>query len=386
MLKHNLHLLRILQSLLRILSGVPIVSLTAAGSLYLIFGATWTGRCVGLSAVVLGIVLFCSIGYWNRNWFKRRRRFVAVLLTIGLLLYALPMLMAPGGGKPGGNTQNRFLHGRGIFPRYFPWNVVPEVDQVKVGMTLFPLGERRISYTESARMRSLVLPLYDEMDRDSEFRNLGSALGAAYSDIFHLGLHTGHYFAFVPGTGPFPCLIFLHGMGGNVKAPLWLLSRLARERKCVVIAPTFGLGDWDKPGGAELVADVAREVVATFPVDPKRIFLMGYSNGAMGVTRAAVHAPELFAGLIYLSPVTEDEFFSTKGFLSRKKNRNILFLHGSRDDRIPQTIVEGTVANLKRLGCDVRLKIYADEDHWLLFSQPGAVLDEVWNCMSTEYQ
>ncbi len=34
---------------------------------------------------------------------------------------------------------------------------------------------------------------------------------------------------------------------------------------------------------------------------------MGYSNGAMGVTWAAMQAPELFRGLIYLSPVTDDD-------------------------------------------------------------------------------
>jgi len=367
---------------------VPIVSLTAAGLLYLVLGATLTGRCVGLSAVVLGCVLFCLIGYWNRDWFKRRRRrFYAVLLPIGLLLYVVPMLLAPNGGKPDGCARNCFLHGRGTFPCYSPWNVIPEVDQVKVGMTLFPLGERRMSFAESARMRSLVLPLYDEMDRDADFRDLGSAMGMAYRDIFHLEFRTGHFFVFTPkssGNGPFPCLIFLHGMGGNVKAPLWVLSRLAREGKCVVVAPTFGLGDWDKPGGAELVDDVTREAVATLPVNPRRIFLMGYSNGAMGVTRAAVRAPELFKGLIYLSPVTEDEFFSTKEFLIRAKDRKILFLHGGRDDRIPRCIVEGAVANLKRLGCDVRLKVYDDEDHWLLFSRSNAILDDVLDCMTAK--
>ena len=111
-----------------------------------------------------------------------------------------------------------------------------------------------------------------------------------------------------------PCLIFLHGMGGNAKAYIWLLSRLAREGKCVVIVPTFGLGNWDNADGAAMVVAIAREAVKTLPINPHRIFLMGYSNGAMGVTRAAILAPELFQGLIYLSPVTEDQLFSTKEF------------------------------------------------------------------------
>ena len=82
---------------------------------------------------------------------------------------------------------------------------------------------------------------------------------------------------------------------------------------------------------------------------------MGYSNGAMGVTRAAILAPELFQGLIYLSPVTEDQLFSTKEFLARARDRKILFLHGGRDEQIPRSIVEATVACLKQRVSDVRM-------------------------------
>lgn len=97
----------------------------------------------------------------------------------------------------------------------------------------------------------------------------------------------------------------------------------------------------------------------------------------MGVTRAAVQEPQLFKGLIYLSPVTEDEFFTTPEFLARKSDRKILFLHGGRDKRIPASFVAGSVASLKRHGCDVRLRLYAEEDHYLLFSQQEAVLGEI---------
>ena len=71
-------------SLLRIVTGVPIVSLTLGSMLYLVLSVTWTGRCVALSGAVVGVVLFCSVGYWNRSWFKRiRRRFYGVLVPIG---------------------------------------------------------------------------------------------------------------------------------------------------------------------------------------------------------------------------------------------------------------------------------------------------------------
>ena len=167
-----------------------------------------------------------------------------------------------------------------------------------------------------------------------------------------------------------------------MKPCLWVLAKLSSQTKCAVIAPTFGIGNWDKSGGAELVVNVAREALATLPLDPETVFLMGYSNGAMGVTRAAVKEPRLFKGLIYVSPVTEDEFFATPEFLTRKSDRKILFLQGGRDKRIPRSIVERTVASLKRLGCDVRLKVYDEEDHYLLFSQQEAVRGEIEKFMT----
>jgi len=374
---------KILVGLLRILAGVPIVSLILGGLLFLVLGTTLRGRSVGLSAVILGGVLFCSVGYWNRTWFKQvRRRFYGVLLPISLLLYLVPMLVAPNGGTGDGRVRNCFLHGEGAFPRYSPWNVIPEIDQIAVGINLLRL--RQVNAAEATRLRSLVLPIYEAMDKDADFHALGSVIGMGYRELVRMEFRTGHYYLFLPETTSgekLPCLIFLHGMGGNTKSCLWVLSQ---QTKCAVIAPTFGMGNWDRPEGAEFIVEVAREVPATLPIDPERVFLMGYSNGAMGVTRAAIKAPGLFKGLIYLSPITEDELFSTKEFSTRSQDRRILFLHGGRDQRIPRSFVEGTAGLLKRLGFDVRLKVYDEEDHYLLFSQSEVVLGDIMEWMTAQ--
>lgn len=382
---HPMSLLKkILVSLLRILAGVPIVSLILGGLLLLVLGTTLRGRSVGLSAVLLGGILFCSVGCWNRAWFKRtRRRFYAASLPIGLLLYLVPMLVAPNGKTGDGRVRNCFLHGEGTFPGYSPWNVIPEIDQIAVGINLLRL--RQVNAPEATRLRSLVLPIYEAMDKDADFRALGSVVGMGYRELLRMEFRTGHYYLFLPETTSgekLPCLIFLHGMGGNTKSCLWVLSQ---QTQCAVIAPTFGMGNWDGPGGAEFVVEVAREALATLPIDPERVFLMGYSNGAMGVTRAAIQAPGLFKGLIYLSPITEDELFSTKEFSTRNQDRKILFLHGGRDQRIPRSLVEGTAGFLKRLGFDVRLKVYDEDDHYLLFSQPEVVLGDVLEWMTTHF-
>ena len=208
---------KIAASCLRILAGVPIVGLVLGGLLLLVLGATLRGRSVGLGAMVLGGVLFCSVGYWNRGWFKRiRARLWAVLVPAGVLLYLVPMILAPDGGKADARVRNCYLSGHGAFSRYSPGNVVPEIDQLKVGINLFRL--RNVNGAEAARLRSLLFPLYEEMDKDADFRALGAAMGAAYRDLLHLGGRTGHYYVSVPeaaGGQRLPCLVFLHGLGGN---------------------------------------------------------------------------------------------------------------------------------------------------------------------------
>jgi hypothetical protein len=226
------------------------------------------------------------------------------------VLYLVPMVLAPDGGTSDeGSARNRFLDGQRAFPRYSPWNVIPEVDQISVATSLLPWRDPYVDLAKAERVWSLVAPLYDEMEQDADFHSLGSVMGMGYRELVRMEFRTGHYFVLVseaPGRGRLPCLIYLHGLGGNRKAHLWALSRIIRQTPCVLVAPTFGLGNWDKTGGAELVVDVAREVSATLPVDPDQFFLLGYSLGAKGVTRAVVQEPDLFRGLVYLSPVTDD--------------------------------------------------------------------------------
>jgi len=91
---------RLLLSVLRIAAGVPIVSVGCGGMLLLIFSATWRGRAVGLSAATLTGAAFFAVGYWHHPWFRRvRSRALAIVIPTGLLLYTVPMLLAPDGGR-----------------------------------------------------------------------------------------------------------------------------------------------------------------------------------------------------------------------------------------------------------------------------------------------
>ncbi len=71
---------RVLGSAARIFMGVPIVSSFAIGVLLCALSATWRGRTVGLGVTVLAGLAYCTIGYYSREWFKRRRRLEMLFL------------------------------------------------------------------------------------------------------------------------------------------------------------------------------------------------------------------------------------------------------------------------------------------------------------------
>ena len=95
------------------------------------------------------------------------------------------------------------------------------------------------------------------------------------------------------------------------------------------------------------------------------------------MTRAVIQDPTLFSGLVYLSSVTEDQLFSTPEFSARiGGSPHAVFARwpGPAD---PASLVAGTVASLQQLGGDVQLKIYEDEDHFLLWSRQEDVLNDI---------
>ena len=127
---------------------------------------------------------------------------------------------------------------------------------------------------------------------------------------------------------------------------------------------------------------MAKEALANNPIDAGEIYLAGYSNGAIAVTRAATREPGLFKGLIYLSPVTEDDLFDAPAVLDQYRGRRLLFLHGGQDKRIASSFVQGTVAVRQRNGVHADLHVYEQEDHFLLFSQTDAVIAEMAEYMA----
>lgn len=343
-------------------------------------GVTWTGLGLGLAVGMVGIgpLLWC-IG--DERCSTRQVWLGKGLLGLGLAMGAGLITQAPDGRTPeSARMHSRYADGGWHHTRYGFGNVLPEIDQIHLGyaaaMAIDPLFTR----AQKRELAALTDSIYTEMSRDAEFAACGSALGAIYDEVTFAEFRHGHYFHYIPPlldrTKPSPALVFLHGSGGNFKAYIWLLSRVADQTGCTVIAPTFGLGNWEKRGAYDTITAAIRDAGKHAAIDPERIHLMGLSNGGKGVCLAESQPGPKFRSLILLSAVFHNQIKPAE-LAQRLKPRPVLVISGGNDDRVPWDYVSGYAAKLKAGGLDVETRLFEQDDHFLFFRQRDKVLEEI---------
>lgn len=105
----------------------------------------------------------------------------------------------------------------------------------------------------------------------------------------------------------YPLVVSLHGKSDNDEngkqigfAKKFAVSAATDERACFVLAPLcyqpFGAtgGGWsDKPG--EEVLELVKKLAEGLPIDPQRIYMIGYSMGGFGTCHLMAAEPDLFA-------------------------------------------------------------------------------------------
>jgi pimeloyl-ACP methyl ester carboxylesterase len=338
--------------------------------LLLLHGITAQGSLFGLGTLLL---LAAPLLYaWNR---EQPGRFSKDLLTgvsrTGIFIFIVCFVSSPPGkNTPDAQIQSHYIKPAG-YHRMSIANLVPEIDQLLLGSYVIPLIDPYLDARQAERVRQVFLDVYRPMREDQDFNQLGSVLGYMYRDMF-FGLPKGtHFYEYIPAAStnsPVPVMVFLHGSLGNFKGYLWVLKDLADSKGMAIIAPSFGVGNWHKPGGTNLVELVRRYCTEHPRLDGSRMYLAGLSNGGKGVTRAAKTESDAYQGLILLSAVIEPAVIMDREFVNGWRNKPILIIHGTCDRRLPVSQVETCAEILKRNGSMVTTEYYPGEDHYLFFS------------------
>lgn len=139
---------------------------------------------------------------------------------------------------------------------------------------------------------------------------------------------------YVPSTyavgQPATLVVSLHGAGGDGRGALVPLMRLADERNLLLLAPKSQQSTWDVLVGGygpdvEAVDQALGRVFERYAVDPARVMVAGFSDGASYALSLGVTNGDLFSAVLAFSPG-----FARPG---KARGRPRLFIsHGTRDD------------------------------------------------------
>lgn len=181
-------------------------------------------------------------------------------------------------------------------------------------------------------------------------------------------------------TESYPLVLFLHGRGGTADGAREIATRLAPTGAFCVFpdAPYAMAGEgfeyWprayvqgDDPGrlvdvcamNSGWYADIVGEISRRFPVDPDRVFLIGFSQGAAMAYAAGLEHPELFAGVAPLGGWIPEQYLDGPWFTRMAEAGTALFIgHGEEDQGLPLARAEEAAGRAREAGIPVTLRIY----------------------------
>jgi phospholipase/carboxylesterase len=157
---------------------------------------------------------------------------------------------------------------------------------------------------------------------------------------------------------PAPFALSLHGAGGDATSGLYPLRDLADEAGLILLSPASRQQTWDviRGGYGPDVAFIDRALTAAFArcaVDPERLAVAGFSDGASYALSLAITNGDLFPYVMAFSP----------GFMAPADQRGeprIFVSHGIKDQVLAIDRTSRKIApQLARAGYDVRYQEFA---------------------------
>lgn len=189
-------------------------------------------------------------------------------------------------------------------------------------------------------------------------------------------MHTAHVPA---GEGPFPTVLALHGWGASAHDLLGL-SPYLHGGEALVLCPQGPVAFQTGPGqvgygwfpitsggpmdpaefakGREALKAWVDEALEQYPVDPRKIAVMGFSQGGVMAFDLVLRDPERFAGLAGLSTWLPNDLANTIPESDALANFPVLVQHGTEDPMIPVDRGRETRERLLQMGVDLAYHEY----------------------------
>lgn len=180
------------------------------------------------------------------------------------------------------------------------------------------------------------------------------------------GKHPWRYFLYLPegydesAGAEWPLLLYLHGSslrGKDLKKTKRYGPPSFVEKRpgfpFLTVSPQLPSGAWP----ADALTSFLDELLATYPIDPERVYLAGVSLGAMGAWTFAAAEPDRIAALV---PICAHGPASSAAALTEMP---IWAFHGAKDYIVPIGPHQKLIEAIKERGGNARLTVYPEGDH-----------------------
>jgi phospholipase/carboxylesterase len=172
------------------------------------------------------------------------------------------------------------------------------------------------------------------------------------------------------GEPPHPCLLLLHGRGADEHDLLGLAGLLDPRLFCVsarapLRAPGLPGYQWHtslatgSPEPVSMLQSLSRlrqllgELAGAYPVDPERLFVLGFSQGAAMTLALTSAEPAAVAGALALSG-----FWPPAARAEALKGKPLFVAHGTADPILPVHFGRGVRDSLRAAGADLTYREY----------------------------
>jgi phospholipase/carboxylesterase len=189
-------------------------------------------------------------------------------------------------------------------------------------------------------------------------------------------IHTIHQ---PTGDGPYPTLLTLHGRGANAMDLLGLAPYICGG-KFLVICPQGPLETPIGPGmtgyawypmsmggppdieamlsSRERLETFLEQCLERYPIDPKRLALLGFSQGGVMAYSLALSKPQRFSALAALSTWLPGELAQRLGIGDGVRDLPVLVQHGTDDPTIEVARARDSVERLRDLKVQLTYREY----------------------------
>jgi predicted peptidase len=188
----------------------------------------------------------------------------------------------------------------------------------------------------------------------------------------------------------YPLVVALH-QAGQVITPYFseaylrgLVEPGLRDLNAIIIAPDMpdNSGSWTDKYSEEAISELVRKILnlnRSWPVEPDRVVITGYSAGGFGVWHLTDKYPGLFSAGI---PMAADPIIGKRNGPDAVP---LYVIHGEQDELFPYDIVLNAVNFLRDKGVPITFVTVEGESHYAIYSYVaelrGAVAwleNEVW--------